>query len=127
MEFRCYDTGSGGQFNAALNARVYYFPQSTTDAQIKAFFGNPDTNPNWLAPSADEEHDFENMVDPDSWSAEPGHLHMDFKARKRIAIVWTFSEASETAPRHLKEQLFIWDGEGENQNIYTDQQGIGLQ
>jgi len=131
MEFRLFDAADGDQFNAALNARVYYFPGNYTDSQIKAAFGNPDTNPNWQATvPADEEFDFDNLVEPVyGWSADPGFIHLDFNERQpgqRIAIQWLFTEANPQCRRGYREQLFIWNGLGENYTLKTDRYRAGL-
>jgi len=131
MEFRLFDAADGDQFNAALNARIYYFPGNYTDAQINTAMGSPDTNPNWeptLAPT--EEFDFDNVVAPVyGWSAQPGFIHLDFAERQpgeRIAIRWLFTEANPNCRRGYREQVFIWNGLGENYTLKTDQFRAGL-
>lgn len=131
MEFRLFDAADGDQFNAALNARIYYFPSNYTDAQINTAMGSPDTNPAWeptLAPT--EEFDFDNVVAPVyGWSAQPGFIHLDFAERQpgqRIAIRWLFTEANPDCRRSYREQVFIWNGLGENYTLKTDQYRAGL-
>jgi len=131
MEFRLFDAADGDQFNAALNARIYYFPSNYTDAQINTAMGSPDTNPNWeptLAPT--EEFDFDNVVAPVyGWSADPGFIHLDFAERQtgqRIAIRFLFTEANPDCRRGYREQVFIWNGLGENYTLKTDRFRAGL-
>jgi len=129
LEFRLFDAADGDQFNAALNAKVYYFPLSWSETQIKSYFGNPDTNPNWNdSPRADdEEFDFDNVVAPGyGWSADPGFIHLDLASGQQIAIVWTFTEAYPTCRRGYRQQLFIWNGLGENYTLKTDRFRAGL-
>ena len=129
LEFRLFDAGDGDQFNAALNARVFYFPLSWSESQIASYFGHPDTNPNWddSPRPADEEFDFDNVVAPGyGWSADPGFVHLDLAARQQIAIVFTFPDAYPRARRSYRQQLFIWDGLGENYILETDSTRAGL-
>lgn len=128
LEFRLFDAGDGDQFNATLNARVYYFPLSWSESQISTYFGNPATNDQWNDEPrpADEEVEFGNTVGPYGWSADPGFIHLDLATRQQIAIVWTFPEADPRARRGYRQQLFIWDGQGENQVLKTDRFRAGL-
>ncbi len=131
MEFRLFDAADGDQFNAALNARIYYFPSNYTDAQINTEMGSPDTNPNWEPTAAvGDEFDFDNVVAPGyGWSADPGFIHLDFPnqlAGQRIAIRFLFTEASQQARRSYREQVFIWNGLGENYTLKTDRFRAGI-
>lgn len=128
LEFRVFDAADGDQFNTTLSGRVFYFSPSATEADINAYFGNPDTNDNWNdAPrAADDEYDIENSVGPYDYSADPGFFHLNFPAQRRIAIVWTFVDADPRARRGYRQQLFIWDGAGENYRLSTDRFRAGL-
>ena len=128
LEFRVFDADGGDQFNAALNGRVYYFPLSWSETQIQGYFGNPSTNENWNdAPRMPEgEYDIENVVGQYGYNADPGFFHLDFEGGKQIAIVWTFSEANPRARRGYRQQLFIWNGAGENYWLITDRHRAGL-
>ncbi len=102
LEFRVKDNSSGTpvMFNTTLRGDVFYFPETTSEAEIRAFFGNPSAHDEWN-PREGEAQDVievENEVGLVGFSGNPGYFIREFQLRKKVVVIWHFLESVEEVP-----------------------------
>lgn len=126
FDFRVYDSSDAEQFNTDLGASVWYYPASTTDAQIRSIFNYTDSE-TWQGPRVEDDY-FEvyNEVSDVGYNAEPGAFNISVPCSKKVVIVWYVLAAPDARPLRYRRLFRIYDQEGENKELWFDRFRAGL-
>ncbi|RAI72848.1 hypothetical protein HMF3257_38705 [Spirosoma telluris] len=121
MYFSVRDNGDGDPFNANLRANIWYFPTSTSDDSIYDEFGDPRTHSDWNPKPTKPAKTrlIRNRVNKSNYDAQPGKFRIKVKTGFKLAIVWTFLDANQTARPTYRHPLSVYQARQPDQAKHT--------